>query len=82
MVELFSDVNQQNTGSARLLVVILNYKTASLTIDGWRSLAAEVRSLLNARVAVADSASGDGCAAQIAGAPASEGWSEWATLTP
>jgi N-acetylglucosaminyl-diphospho-decaprenol L-rhamnosyltransferase len=77
-----SDANQQNTGSTSLLVVILNYKTASLTIDCLHSLVPEVRSIENARVAVADNASGDGSAEQIAAAIASEAWSDWATLTP
>ncbi|MCU0542292.1 MAG: glycosyltransferase family 2 protein [Oscillatoriaceae cyanobacterium Prado104] len=77
-----SDANQQNTGNSSLLVVVLNYKTASLTIDCLRSLAPEVGALQNARVAVADNASGDGSATQIAEAIASEGWSEWATFTP
>ncbi len=82
MSETMSDANQQNTGNSSLLVVVLNYKTASLTIDCLRSLAPEVGALQNARVAVADNASGDGSATQIAEAIASEGWSEWATFTP
>ena len=77
-----SDANQPNTGSARLLVVIVNYKTASLTIDCLRSKAPEVRSLQNALVAVADNASGDGSAEQIAAPIASEAWNDWASFTP
>lgn len=80
--ETMSDANQQNTGNSSLLVVVLNYKTANLTIDCLRSLAPEVGALQNARVAVADNASGDGSATQIAEAIASEGWSEWATFIP
>jgi len=65
-----------------LLVVIVNYRTSSLTIDCLRSLVSEVQSLPGIRVAVADNASGDGSAEQIPAAIASEGWSEWASFVP
>ena len=44
----------------RLLVVIVNYKTAALTTTCLRSLEHEVKSVAGIRVAVVDSASGDG----------------------
>ena len=65
-----------------LLVVIVNYRTSSLTIDCLRSLVSEVQSLPGMRVAVADNASGDGSAEQIPAAIAKEGWSEWASFVP
>lgn len=65
-----------------LLVVIVNYRTSSLTIDCLRSLVSEVQSLPGMRVAVADNASGDGSAEHIAAAIAKEGWSEWASFVP
>ncbi len=65
-----------------LLVVIVNYRTSSLTIDCLRSLVSEVPSLPGMRVVVADNASGDGSAEQIPAAIASEGWSEWASFVP
>ncbi|WP_250122766.1 glycosyltransferase family 2 protein [Chroococcidiopsis sp. CCMEE 29] len=65
-----------------LTVVILNYRTPSLTIDCLRSLVGEVRSLPGTRVVVADNASGDGSVEQIAAAIEAEGWGEWASLMP
>src|SRR4028118_942340 len=65
-----------------LLVVIVNYRTSSLTIDCLRSLVSEVPSLPGMRVVVGDNASGDGSAEQIPAAIASEGWSEWASFVP
>lgn len=66
----------------RLLVVILNYRTPSLTIDCLHSLVDEVRSLPGTRVVVSDNASGDGSVEQIAAAIETSGWGEWASLMP
>ena len=65
-----------------LLVVIVNYRTPSLTIDCLHSLVSEVRSLPGMRVAVADNASGDSSNEQIAAAIDTFGWSEWASFVP
>lgn len=65
---------------ASLLVVIVNYRTADLTIDCLRSLEDEVESLASVRVAVADNASGDGSAPRIRSAIEREHWSGWASL--
>jgi len=65
-----------------LLVVIVNYRTASLTINGLRSLVGERLSLPEMQVAVVDNASGDGSVEQISAAIESEGWQEWAFLLP
>jgi N-acetylglucosaminyl-diphospho-decaprenol L-rhamnosyltransferase len=62
----------------RLLVVIVNYKTAALTTACLRSLEQEVRSVPGITVAVVDSASGDGPA--LAEAIRAHGWESWATL--
>jgi N-acetylglucosaminyl-diphospho-decaprenol L-rhamnosyltransferase len=73
------------TGSnnpTQLLVVIVNYRTPSLTIDCLRSLVDEVRSLSGICVVVADNASGDESVEQIALAIATEGWDSWASLMP
>lgn len=72
----------QSSPPTRLLAVILNYRTPSLTIDCLRSLAGEVQSLPGTRVAVTDNASGDGSVEKIAAAIETEGWGEWATLMP
>jgi N-acetylglucosaminyl-diphospho-decaprenol L-rhamnosyltransferase len=65
-----------------LLVVIVNYRTSSLTIDCLRSLVSEVQSLPGMRVVVGDNASGDRSVEEISSAIASEGWNEWASFVP
>jgi GT2 family glycosyltransferase len=66
----------------RLLVVIVNYRTADLTIECLRSLAGEIGAVGGVRVVVVDGASGDGSAARIAAAVAAEDWGAWATVQP
>lgn len=66
----------------RLLVAIVNYRTADLTIDCLRSLEAEVRTLGGTKVVVADNASGDGSAQRIRQAIETHGWSSWASVLP
>lgn len=75
----------------RLLVVIVNYRTPSLTIDCLRSLVGEVRalrgkplaaSLPNTYVVVTDNASCDGSVEQITAAIQTEGWGDWASVMP
>ncbi|HTF88537.1 MAG TPA: glycosyltransferase family 2 protein [Planctomycetota bacterium] len=68
--------------SARLLVVIVNYRTPGLVIDCLRSLEPEVRALGSTRVVVVDNGSADGSAARIAEAIASRRWGTWASLMP
>lgn len=65
-----------------LLVVIVNYRTPSLTIDSLRSLVSEIHSLPGTRVVVTDNNSGDGSVEQIGKAIETEGWGEWASLMP
>jgi hypothetical protein len=65
-----------------VLVVIVNYRTAGLTIDCLRSLRDEVAAVEGTRVIVTDNASGDDSVARIAGAIASNGWSSWASFQP
>lgn len=67
---------------SRLLVVILNYRTPSLTIDCLRSLEGEIQSLPGTRVVVSDNASGDQSVERIGAAIEAEGWGEWASLLP
>jgi hypothetical protein len=68
--------------SEQLLVVILNYRTADLTIACLRSLARELLGSSNVEVVVADNASGDGSAERIARAIADGGMSGWARCEP
>lgn len=64
-----------------LLVIVLNYRTAQLTIECLQSLVPEVAALPGMRVVVVDNASGDGSAEKIGAAIATHNW-EWATLMP
>ncbi|MDB5302582.1 MAG: glycosyl transferase family 2 [Phycisphaerales bacterium] len=66
----------------RLLIVIVNYRTASLTIDCLRSLADEVPALTGTRVVVTDNASGDASIGVLTEAIAANGWQQWASLLP
>lgn len=65
-----------------LLIVILNYKTAVLTIDCLHSLVDEIKALPGSRVVVTDNASGDGSVEQIAAAISTNHWQEWVELMP
>ena len=66
----------------RLLIVIVNYRTASLTIDCLRSLAPEIAAMPGARVVVTDNDSGDDSLSRIGQAIAAERWTAWAELAP
>ena len=70
------------TKSARVLVVILNYRTPDLTISCLHSLARELVSYPDFEVVVTDNASGDGSAARIAQAIAENDMSSWARCQP
>ena len=66
------------------LVVIVNYRTADLTVDCLRSLEPEVRDVSArfgpTKVVVTDNASGDDSPDKIEAAIEREGWSAWASL--
>jgi GT2 family glycosyltransferase len=66
----------------RLLIVIVNYRTAGMTVDCLRSLEPEVRALPTTRVVVTDNCSGDESVARLQAAIADNGWHDWATLQP
>lgn len=65
----------------RLLIVIVNYRTAGLTIGALESLEGEVGPL-DARVVVVDGCSGDGSAETLAEEVRRRGWSAWARVMP
>lgn len=65
----------------RLLIVIVNYRTADLTLGSLESLASEVGPL-DARVVVVDGASGDGSAERLDAEIKSRGWWSWVSLMP
>lgn len=64
----------------KVLIVIVNYRTPTLTIDCLHSLANEVKSLPNLSAIVVDNDSGDGSIEQIETAIKTQGWSDWATI--
>jgi hypothetical protein len=66
----------------RLLIVIVNYRTASLVIDCLRSLAPEVAAVPGTRVVVTDNQSPDDSVARLRAAVAANGWSDWCEIRP
>jgi hypothetical protein len=67
----------------RLLIVIVNYRTAQLTIDCLRSLAPEIPALpAGTRVVITDNASGDDSVDRLTAAVRNNGWGAWATVMP
>jgi N-acetylglucosaminyl-diphospho-decaprenol L-rhamnosyltransferase len=64
----------------KLLVIILNYKTATLTIDCLQSLAPQIAFRPDAAAVVLENGSADGSAAQLQDAIAARGWSSWVDL--
>lgn len=64
----------------RLLVSIVAWKGADLTIDCLRSIEPELASVPGTRVIVVDNASPDGSADRVEQAIATHGWGGWATL--
>jgi GT2 family glycosyltransferase len=75
-VNATSDPNA--AASRRLLVVIVNYKSALLTVDCLRSLEPEIAGLPGAHVVVVENGSGDG--ETLAAAIRENGWEGWVTL--
>jgi N-acetylglucosaminyl-diphospho-decaprenol L-rhamnosyltransferase len=64
-----------------LLIVVVSYRVAHLTIDCLRTLSREIRSVPRAHVAVCENGTGDDSAARIQAAIDAEGWQTWATVT-
>ena len=74
------DASQPAT-APRIVIAIVNYCTAELTIDCLRSLAPELEGNVAARVIVADNASPDGSGHVIAKAIIDNGWTAWAAVS-
>jgi GT2 family glycosyltransferase len=66
----------------KLLIVIVNFRTAGLTIDCLRSLEPEVAARPGTRVIVTDNCSGDHSLAQLQEAITNSGWQSWVELRP
>ena len=80
VINIMLDRNQSES-SPRVLVAIVNYRTAQLTIDCLNSLADEVSYLSHTRVVVVDNNSGDRSVEQIESAISTAGW-KWASVLP
>jgi len=65
----------------KLLVVIVNYRVADLTIDCLRSVASEIASVGGMQVAVCENGTGDDSAQRIQTAIDANGWATWCSLT-
>ena len=65
---------------AGLGVVIVNFRTAEMTIGCLRSLAGEVSGATGVRVVVVDNGSEDGSADKIASVIEEEGWTDWVSV--
>lgn len=63
-----------------LLVVIVCYRVAELTIDCLRSLSSEIRSVPGAKVAVCENGTGGDSAKKLAEAIEENGWGDWVSL--
>jgi GT2 family glycosyltransferase len=64
----------------KLLVVILNYKVADLTIGCLRSLSRQMRNIVGGKVVVVENGSGDESAERLRQAIAEHGWDAWVEL--
>lgn len=66
--------------TASILVVIVNYRTASLAIDALTAIVPEAKARGDVRAIIVDNGSADGSAEQIAGAISAIGISDWCSL--
>src|SRR5262245_7797137 len=64
----------------KLLIVIVNYRSAGLALDCLGSLRDEVGTVGTTRVVVTDNASCDDSVARIGAAVEGNGWGGWATI--
>ncbi|MFW6058705.1 MAG: glycosyltransferase family 2 protein [Phycisphaeraceae bacterium] len=66
----------------KLLIVIVCYKAADLTIDCLRSLSEQAPSLPGVKVTVCENGTGDESVRTLKQAIVREGWDDWVTLKP
>ncbi|MDR3702062.1 MAG: glycosyltransferase family 2 protein [Candidatus Sulfopaludibacter sp.] len=64
----------------KLLVVILNYRVADLTIECLRSLSSELANVAGSRAVVVDNGSGDDSVERLRQAIMAHGWDAWVEL--
>lgn len=65
-----------------LLIVIVCYKAADLTIDCLRSLSSQIADVPATKVAICENGTGADSVRQLAKAIEAEGWSDWVMLKP
>jgi N-acetylglucosaminyl-diphospho-decaprenol L-rhamnosyltransferase len=82
VTEIQRSTSSEAPETARILVVVLNYRTADLTIACLRSIAPHVPLLPNMHVVVTDNASGDGSVEKLDRVIKGENMSRWAELMP
>jgi N-acetylglucosaminyl-diphospho-decaprenol L-rhamnosyltransferase len=70
--------SESGSSSIRLLIVIVNYRTAQLSLACLRSLESELRNVCGARVALVENASGE--EGVLREAIYANGWHDWVTL--
>jgi N-acetylglucosaminyl-diphospho-decaprenol L-rhamnosyltransferase len=64
----------------KIAVILINYRTAQLTLDCLRSLEPEVRGRPGTHVVLVDSASGDGSADVLDRERTARGWTDWLSV--
>jgi hypothetical protein len=67
---------------SNILIAIVNYRTAELTVDCLRALSSQINDAVNISVVVVDNNSADGSAVKLTTAVEHEGWSSWAKVMP
>ena len=70
------------TQSLRILVVIVNYRSAALAVESLRSLVPEAAALPGLQVAVVENDSGDDSLEVLRQAVQTEGWGSWVEIMP
>jgi N-acetylglucosaminyl-diphospho-decaprenol L-rhamnosyltransferase len=80
--DLTQSSSTQSNLRSRIRVIILNYRTADLTIACLESLTQEARTFPEFHVVVVDNHSEDGSVEKISAAIANHHWDDWATLMP
>jgi len=68
--------------SARIWVVIVNYRTADLVVDCLHSIATQIHHLPGSHVAIVDNASGDGSPEKLKQVISQQGWVAWVSVHP
>jgi hypothetical protein len=75
-----ADAGRGGGASPRVLVAIVNYRTAALAVKCLQSLEPELQAFPGAQVVVVDNCSGDGSAEVLAQAIETHRWGAWARL--